>query len=94
MDQLLAMLTKSAPDLCAKNGTTEKYLPPDSVYATKTNIGRMAINEGIFYKYLIENHSRDVEKLPQDCTICIMASDLRLKKGGTWNIYDTMPELV
>ena len=75
------MLTKSAPDLCAKNGTTEKYLAPDSVYATKTNIDRMAINQGIFHK-------------PQKCAICIMASDLRLEKGGTGSVYDTMLELV
>ena len=43
---------------------------------------------------MIETHSRDVEKRPQKCAICIMASDLWLEKGGTGNVYDTMPEFV
>ena len=30
--------------MCKKYCTTEKVLPPDSVYATKINIDRMAIN--------------------------------------------------
>ena len=89
------MLTKSALDLCAKTMVLQKKdLPLDSVYAPKTNFDRMAINEDIFHKHLIENHLRDVEKGPQDCAICTMASDSRLKKGNTENIYDTMSELV
>ena len=71
----------------SKHGPTEKDIPPNVVYATKTNLDRAAINDAIFAKHLENTHSKDPNVDPPMHTICIKASNLKWKKAGTRNDY-------
>ena len=71
----------------SKHGPTEKDIPPNVVYATKTNLDRAAINDAIFAKHLENTHSKDPYVDPPMHTICIKASNLKWKKAGTRNDY-------
>ncbi|KAG7363234.1 hypothetical protein IV203_026594 [Nitzschia inconspicua] len=74
----------------ARNGPLEKRIPPDAVYATKTNVDRMAINDAIFAKHLKETHSKDRNVKPPMHTLCIKAGTLRFHMRGTRNEYRPM----
>ena len=62
-----------------RDNSFEQVLPQNSTYATKTNIDRMAINDGIFANHLMNTHSKDPKILPPLHTVCIKAGDLQWK---------------
>ena len=62
------------------NETTDD-IPPDVVYATRTNLDRAAINEAIFAEHLRQTHSKNPNVSPPMHTICIMASEPKWKKS-------------
>ncbi|KAG7363669.1 hypothetical protein IV203_027030 [Nitzschia inconspicua] len=72
------------------NGPLEKNIPPDAVYATKTNVDRMAINDAIFVKHLEKTHSHDASVQPPMHTLCIKAGNLRFRVRGTRKEYQAM----
>jgi hypothetical protein len=76
------------------NNLSEKDLPDDIVYATFTNVDRCSINEGIFKGFIAETHSKNYSKPPPEHTICIMASDMKIKKDGTRKTYVEMSTFV
>ncbi|KAG7365063.1 PIF1-like helicase [Nitzschia inconspicua] len=65
------------------NGPKERSIPFDAVYATKTNIDRMAINDAIFAKHLVQTHFKVPEIDPPMHTLCIKAGNLRFHVRGT-----------
>jgi hypothetical protein len=65
----------------SENGPKSESIPHDAVYATKTNVDRMAINDGIFAKHLEATHSKDPNVLPPKHTICIKAANPQWHKG-------------
>ena len=67
------------------NGISETDIPHDTVYATKNNVDRSAINEGIFSRFLTRTHSRDRNIPPPSHTICIKASDISFKTKNSRN---------
>ncbi|KAG7374602.1 PIF1-like helicase [Nitzschia inconspicua] len=67
----------------ARNGPLEKNVPSDAVYATKTNVDRMAINDAIFVKHLEKPHSTDPNRQPPMHTLCIKAGNPRFHLTGT-----------
>ncbi|HSN67495.1 MAG TPA: AAA family ATPase [Fusibacter sp.] len=71
-------------------GPKESDIPNDAVYATKTNIDRMAINDAIFAKHLENTHFRNLNVLPPKHTVCIKATALKFKKRGRGNEYISM----
>ena len=62
-------------------------LPSNTTYGVFTNVSRCAINEGIFCEFLKENHSQLIGQQTPDYSICIMASDMQLKKNQSGNAY-------
>ena len=76
----------------SQNGPTEADIPIGATYATKTNKDRMAINDAIFANHLKHTHSKDANVPPPRHTICVMASNLKFKKSGTYNTYYDMNE--
>ncbi|KAG7352450.1 AAA domain containing protein [Nitzschia inconspicua] len=74
----------------AHKGPLEKNIPPDAVYATKTNVDRMAINDAIFVKHLEKTHSTDANVQPLMHTLCIKAGTLRFHVRGTRKEYHAM----
>ncbi|KAG7372188.1 PIF1-like helicase [Nitzschia inconspicua] len=71
-------------------GPLEKNIPPDAVYATKTNVDRMAINDAIFVKHLEKTHSTDANVQPLVHTLCMKAGNLRFHVRGTRKEYHAM----
>ncbi|KAG7374217.1 PIF1-like helicase [Nitzschia inconspicua] len=71
-------------------GPLENNIPPDAVYATKTNVDRMAINDAIFVKHLEKTHSTDANAQPLMHTLCIKAGNLRFHVRGTRKEYHAM----
>ncbi|KAG7345352.1 PIF1-like helicase [Nitzschia inconspicua] len=71
----------------ARNGPLEKNAPSDAVYATKTNVDRMAINDAIFVKHLEKTHSTDPNRQPPMHTLCIKAGNPRFHLTGTKKEY-------
>jgi hypothetical protein len=67
--------------LGSPNGPKEHNIPPNAVYATKTNLDRMAINDGIFANHLKETHMTDASIPPPKHTICVKAGQLQWHKG-------------
>jgi hypothetical protein len=62
-------------------GPKEEDIPKNVTYACKSNLDRMAVNEGIFARHIESTHSCDPSVDPPKHTICIMAGDLKWKKG-------------
>jgi hypothetical protein len=62
-------------------GPSLDNIPENAVYATKTNMDRMAINDDIFAKHVAKTCSRDSNVEPPKHTICIKASALKWPKG-------------
>jgi hypothetical protein len=62
-------------------GVKETDIPTNITYATKTNIDRMAINDGIFARHLEKTHSQNPSVPPPEHTICIKASDVQWCKS-------------
>jgi hypothetical protein len=62
-------------------GPKESEIPKDVTYATKTNVDRMAINDGIFASHIRATHSTNPFVLPSQHTICIKASNLQWWKS-------------
>ncbi|KAG7368547.1 PIF1-like helicase [Nitzschia inconspicua] len=71
-------------------GPLEKNIPPDAVYATKTNVDRMAINDAIFVNHLEKTHSTDANVQPLMHTLCIKGGNLRFHVRGTRKEYHAM----
>ena len=71
----------------SRGGPTESDIPPNVVYATKTNLDRAAINDAIFGKHLENTHSKDPTVQPPLHTVCIKASNLKWRKAGTRSEY-------
>ncbi|KAG7345494.1 hypothetical protein IV203_033025 [Nitzschia inconspicua] len=71
-------------------GSLEKNIPPDAVYAIKTNVDRMAINDAIFVKHLEKTHSTDANVQPLMHTLCIKAGNVRFHVRGTRKEYHAM----
>ena len=67
----------------SENGPKTNDIPDNAVYATKTNIDRMAINDGIFTKHIEATHSKNPAVDPPTHTICIKASNLKWKLSKT-----------
>ncbi|KAG7365109.1 hypothetical protein IV203_038312 [Nitzschia inconspicua] len=74
----------------AHNGPLEKNVPSDAVYATKTNVDRMAINDAIFVKHLEKTHFTDPNRQPPMHTLCIKAGNPRFHLTGTRKEYCVM----
>ncbi|KAG7372116.1 PIF1-like helicase [Nitzschia inconspicua] len=74
----------------ARNGPLEKNVPSDAVYATKTNVDRMAINDAIFEKRLEKTHFTDPNRQPPMHTLCIKAGNPRFHLTGTRKEYRVM----
>ncbi|KAG7352578.1 PIF1-like helicase [Nitzschia inconspicua] len=74
----------------ACNGPLEKNVPSDAVYATKTNVDRMAINDAIFVKHLEKTHFTDPNRQPPMHTLCIKAGNPRFHLTGTRKEYRVM----
>jgi hypothetical protein len=74
------------------NGPTEADIAIGKTYATKMNKDRMAINDAIFANHLKHTHSKEANVPPPRHTICVMASNMKLKKSGTYNTYYDMNE--
>jgi len=62
-------------------GPKENEIPKDVTYATKTNVDRMAINDGIFASHIRATHSTNPLVPPPEHTICIKASKLQWWKS-------------
>jgi hypothetical protein len=62
-------------------GPSENDIPNDVTYATKTNVDRMAINDGIFASHIRATHSTNPTVLPPEHTICIKAGKLQWWKS-------------
>ncbi|KAG7367433.1 PIF1-like helicase [Nitzschia inconspicua] len=71
-------------------GSIGKNIPPDAVYATKTNVDRMAINDAIFVKHLEKTHFTDPNRQPPMHTLCIKAGNPRFHLTGTRKEYRVM----
>ena len=67
--------------LGSEGGPTADDIPSDVTYATKTNVDRMAINDGIFAEHLKATHSQNPNDVPPMHTICIKSSNLQWVKG-------------
>jgi len=65
----------------SEKGPSDKEIPQDAVYATKTNIDRAAINDGIFANHLANTHSTNPSMDPPKHTICIKASMMQWHMG-------------
>ncbi|KAG7365075.1 PIF1-like helicase [Nitzschia inconspicua] len=74
----------------ARNSPLEKNVPSDAVYATKTNVDRMAINDAIFVKHLEKAHFTDPNRQPPMHTLCIKAGNPRFHLTGTRKEYRVM----
>ncbi|KAG7356959.1 ATPase AAA [Nitzschia inconspicua] len=74
----------------AQSGPRERNIPFDAVYATKTNVDRMAINDAISAKHLENTHSTDPGIQPPMHTLCIKAGNLRFHVRGTRREYSNM----
>ncbi|KAG7349075.1 PIF1-like helicase [Nitzschia inconspicua] len=74
----------------ARSGPRERNIPFDAVYATKTNVDRMAINDAIIAKHLENTHSTDPGIQPPMHTLCIKAGNLRFHVRGTRREYCNM----
>ncbi|KAG7348980.1 PIF1-like helicase [Nitzschia inconspicua] len=74
----------------ARNGPLEKNVPSDAVYATKTNVDRMAINDAIFVNHLEKTHFTDPNRQPPMHTLCIKAGNPRYHLTGTRKEYRVM----
>ena len=75
--------------VCAANSLFETEIPPSAVYATKNNVDRSAINEGLFYQHLARTHSQHNQIEPPLHTICIKASDISFKTKNSRS-YNTI----
>jgi len=62
-------------------GPKEIDIPKNVTYATKTNVDRMAINDGIFAAHIRATHSTNPSIPPPEHTICIKASKLQWWKS-------------
>ena len=77
------------------NKLRETDIPNDISYAMKSNKDRNAINDAIFKKVLERtNHSRCFQHVRPKFTVCIKASDMKIKVDSTTRTYKEMPEIL
>ncbi|KAG7371411.1 PIF1-like helicase [Nitzschia inconspicua] len=63
------------------DGPGSHEIPKNVTYATKTNVDRMAINDGIFFNHMKDTHSKDPHVVPPVHTLCIKAGNLNWRKN-------------
>ena len=74
------------------NNVLESQIPSDTVYATKDNKDKTAINDGIFSLHISRTHSTDKEYPIPKHTICIKASNISFKTSAGRGNYTVDPQ--
>ena len=77
------------------NGLTESDIPDDICYAVRTNMDRNAINNAIFKKVVeLSKHSKQFVDVKTKFTLCIKASEMKIKVANTKRTFKDMSHLL
>ena len=77
------------------NDLKESDIPDDICYAVRTNIDRNAINNAVFKKVVeLSKHSKQFVDVKPKFTLCIKASEMKIKVADTKRTFKDMSHLL
>ena len=77
------------------NDLKESDIPNDICYAVRTNMDRNAINDAVFKKVVeLSKHSKQFVDVKPKFTLCIKASEMKIKVADTKRTFKDMSHLL